>query len=327
MRVEADERISIDGKLDEPAWTRAEPAGDFKQYEPENGEPATEPTQIKVIFDRDNFYLGAQLLDSHPAGILGNQMVRDGALDADDRFIWVLSPFSDHVSGYYFEINPAGAMGDAQLVAAVGGTNFGVTQNRAWDGIWLGRVRRNDTGWTVEVQIPFRTINFDPAVQAWGANFQRTIRRKNEETFWSGWGRNQGIYNLDFAGRIEGIDSVSQGHGFDIKPYLLGSYRNEPARSSSIYKGNEGIDLFYNLTPQIKANFTVNTDFAQTEVDDRQVNLSRFPLFFPEKREFFLDGSVISIFGAKIPRIFPHSFPDASDWTTGRDSLRRSTTA
>ena len=289
MRMGADEKIAVDGHLEEAAWTRAVPITDFKQFEPQNGEPGTERTEIRIIFDKDNLYIGGEFFDTDPKGMLGNQMVRDGGLGADDRFIWVLDPFNDTTSGYYFETNPAGAMGDAQLVPAIGGNNFGVSQNRAWDGIWLARVRRHELGWTVEVQIPFRTLNFDPNGHAWGANFQRTVRRKNEELFWNGWGRNQGIYSLAFAGQIEGISDVTQGHGIDIKPYLLGNYTATPGNST--YKGNEGIDFFYNLTPQIKANFTINTDFAQTEVDDRQVNLTRFPLFFPEKRDFFLESS------------------------------------
>jgi Domain of unknown function (DUF5916) len=289
LRIMADEKIGVDGRLDEAAWMRAVPITDFKQFEPRNGEPGTERTEIRIIFDKDNLYIGGEFFDSDPKGLLGNQMVRDGGLGADDRFIWVLDPFNDTTSGYYFETNPSGAMGDAQLVPAIGGGNFGVTQNRAWDGIWLARVRRHELGWTVEVQIPFRTLNFDPNGRAWGANFQRTVRRKNEEMFWNGWGRNQGIYSLSFAGQIEGIGGVTQGHGLDIKPYLLGNYSSVPGNST--YKGNEGIDFFYNVTPQIKANFTINTDFAQTEVDDRQVNLTRFPLFFPEKRDFFLESA------------------------------------
>jgi hypothetical protein len=213
MRMGADEKIAVDGRLEEAAWTRAVPITDFKQFEPQNGEPGTERTEIRIIFDKDNLYIGGEFFDSDPSGLLGNQMVRDGGLGADDRFIWVLDPFNDSTSGYYFETNPAGAMGDAQLVPAIGGGNFGVSQNRAWDGIWLARVRRHELGWTVEVQIPFRTLNFDPSGNAWGANFQRTVRRKNEEVFWNGWGRNQGIYSLAFAGQIEGISDVSQGHG------------------------------------------------------------------------------------------------------------------
>ena len=187
MRLNPDERIAVDGVLDEPSWRRAQPVTDLKQSEPRNGEPGTERTQIRILFNADNLYIGAQLFDSDPAGVLGNQMIRDGALAGDDRFVWVLDPLNDRRSGYFFEVNPAGAMGDAQLIAAQGGGTIGLTQNRSWNGIWLARVRRNDQGWTVEAEIPFRTLNFDPGSEEWGANFQRTVRRKNEDDFWSGW--------------------------------------------------------------------------------------------------------------------------------------------
>jgi hypothetical protein len=294
VRLNPDEKISVDGRLDEPVWERAVPASDFRQVDPRNGEPASERTEIRIVFDRNNLYIGAQFYDSDPSGMLGNQMIRDGGLGSDDRFMWVLDPFNDQRSGYFFETNPSGVLSDAQLVAATGGNNVGTQQNRAWDGIWMLRVRRDELGWTAEVEIPFRTLNFNPNGDAWGFNVLRTVRRKNEDSLWSGWGRNQGLYNLTAAGRIEGISDVSQGYGLDVKPYLIGTYTTAPGRvppADSTYKGDGGLDFFYNLTPQLKANVTVNTDFAQTEVDDRQVNLTRFPLFFPEKRDFFLDGA------------------------------------
>ncbi len=291
IRLDSTERIVVDGLLDEPSWERAQPITDFRQSEPRNGEAGTERTQVRMLFSRDNLYIGARLFDSDPDGILGNQMIRDGALNADDRFMWMLDPLNDRRSGFYFEVNPAGAMGDAQLVPGAGGATA-ITQNRAWNGIWLARVRRSDEGWTVEVEIPFHTLNFDPNATEWGANFQRTVRRKTEEDFWSGWARNQGLLTLASAGRVVGISDVSQGHGLDIKPYVLGTYLQQsgPGRPA-VYRGSEGLDLFYNITPQLRANLTLNTDFAQTEVDDRQVNLTRFPVFFPEKRDFFLESS------------------------------------
>jgi hypothetical protein len=284
---EAD-RVQMDGVLDESAWARAGLISSFTQSDPQNGAPATERTEIRILFDEDRLYIGADFFDSNPSALLGNQMVRDGSLDADDRFIWVLDPLYSQTNGYYFEVNPAGAMGDAQLVTAT--SNVGTTQNRAWDGIWMARVRRHDRGWTAEIEIPFRTLNFDPRQQAWGANFQRTVRRKNEESFWSSWGYTQGIYSLDTAGRIEGLTNISQGLGLDVKPYAIGSY-TQASGTPATADGNAGLDLLYSVTPQLKANLTINTDFAQTEVDDRQVNLTRFPLFFPEKRDFFLEGS------------------------------------
>ena len=197
------ERIAVDGRLDEAVWQRAVPATDFAQLDPQNGAPATERTEVRVAFDRDRLYFGVDCFDSEPARLLGNQMVRDGPLAADDRFMWALDPYFNQRSGYFFEINPSGAMGDGLLVPAAGGggggstgLGFGVTQSRAWDGIWLARVDRHERGWTAEIEIPFRTLNFDPRAAAWGANFQRTVRRKNEESLWTGYGRNQGLYNL-----------------------------------------------------------------------------------------------------------------------------------
>ena len=291
VRINPDDRITIDGKLDESSWQRIQPVTDFIQQDPANGQPASERTELRVLFDRDNLYIGVECFDSDPAGLLFNQMMRDGSLDGDDRFMWVLDSYNTQQSAYYFEVNPAGAMGDALVVPAQGG-NFGSALNRAWDGIWLAKVQRHEHGWTAEVEIPFKTLNFDPSAESWGANFQRTIRRKNEEVFWSGFARNQGLLVLTGEGRLEGISDVSQGVGLDIKPYVLGSWRQVTGGASpTTATGTSGVDFFYNVTPQLKVNLTVNTDFAQTEVDDRQVNLTRFGLFFPEKREFFLEGS------------------------------------
>jgi hypothetical protein len=291
VRINTDERISIDGKLDESPWQRVPPVTDFIQQDPDNGQPASERTELRVLFDRDKLYIGVECFDADPAGLLFNQMMRDGALDGDDRLMWVLDSYNTQQSAYYFEVNPAGAMGDALVVPAQGG-NFGSALNRAWDGIWVAKVQRHRQGWTAEVEIPFKTLNFDPAAEYWGANFQRTIRRKNEEVLWSGFARNQGLLILAGEGRLEGISDVSQGVGLDVKPYVLGSRRDVlNSGSPATNKGTGGVDFFYNVSPQLKVNLTVNTDFAQTEVDDRQVNLSRFGLFFPEKREFFLEGS------------------------------------
>ena len=291
VRLSPEEEITLDGQLKEAVWERAAPATDFKQLDPINGEPATERTEIRVVFEENNLYIGAEFFDSNPDGLLANQMIRDGSLGADDRFMWVIDPQNDQRSGYFFEVNPAGAMGDAQLVPGTAGT-FGTTENRAWDGIWTARVRTHDAGWTVEVEIPFSTINFDPGAEAWGANFQRTVRRKNEEVFWSGWARNEGLFILTAAGRIEGIRGISQGMGLALQPYVTGTYSeviDDPTPPD--YSADAGLDVFYKLTPQLQANLTINTDFAQTEVDDRQVNLTRFRLFFPEKRDFFLESA------------------------------------
>lgn len=291
-RLNDGETIVLDGMPDEPAWRRAGVATDFMQRDPVTGAPATERTEVRVLFDRTRLLIGATLLDSEPDRLLGNQMQRDQPFGADDRFMWGIDTYLDGRTGYFFEINPSGAMGDG-IVTGPGGGPFGGQMNKSWDGIWIARVRRTDRGWSAEIEIPFRTINFDPKATAWGINFQRTVRRKNEESLWSGWMRNEGLLRMSNAGRLTGVRDVSQGLGVDFKPYGLGGVGNAPGRGepATTGDGNAGADVFYSLTPKLRANFTVNTDFAETEVDTRRTNLTRFPLFFPERRDFFLEGA------------------------------------
>jgi hypothetical protein len=296
LRVTDGDRLTIDGTLDEAIWTRAEPATDFRQRDPDNGAAATERTEVRIVFDRDRLVLGIVCFDSEPHRLLGNQMQRDQSFGADDRFMWSLDPYLNGRTGYFFEINPSGAMGDGLIAGSTGpggNDDLGGDVSKSWDGIWLARVRRTEIGWTAEVEIPFKTLNFNPDAGAWGANFQRTVRRKNEESLWTGWLRNEGLTRMSNAGRVEGVRDISQGIGLDVKPYVVGSLSNAPGRGAPATIGDAdiGVDFFYNVTPALEATFTVNTDFAETEVDERQVNLTRFPLFFPEKREFFLAGS------------------------------------
>jgi hypothetical protein len=291
-RLDAGERIALDGRLDEGVWKRAAPAKDFIQIDPQNGKPATEPTEVRIVISKDAFYMGVTAFDSEPDKWLGYQRRRDEFLPADDRFMWRIDTFLDERSGYFFEMNPSGLMADAV---------FGVNgMNRAWDGIWNARVRHSEIGWTIEIEIPFRTLNFDPNNDTWGINFQRTVRRKNEDSIWMGWARNQGLDRMTNAGHVNGISGVTQGLGLDVKPYGLVSTESAPIAGAPGWDGsrNAGVDVFYNPTPGLRANVTVNTDFAQTEVDQRQVNLTRFSLFFPERRDFFLDGATFFDFAS-----------------------------
>ncbi|MGH9219894.1 MAG: DUF5916 domain-containing protein [Vicinamibacterales bacterium] len=294
-RLAAGESIVLDGAPDESVWQRAVPATNFLQRDPDNGAPASEKTEVRVLFDRDRIVLGITCFDSEPDRLLGNQMQRDQSFESDDRFMFAIDPFFDGRTGYFFEINPSGAMGDGLISGPTGGGfgGFGGEMEKSWDGIWLARVRQTATGWTAEVEIPFKTVNFNPDTETWGANFQRTVRRKNEESLWTGWLRDEGLTRMSNAGRIGGITGISQGIGLDLKPYLLGAATAAPGRSAPATIGdwNVGLDGFYNVTPSLKANFSINTDFAETEVDERRTNLTRFPLFFEEKREFFLDGA------------------------------------
>jgi hypothetical protein len=291
VRLAEGESIALDGRLEEDVWRRAQPARDFNQVDPLNGQPATEQTEVRIAFDNDSLFMGVTCFDSDPDGWIGFQRRRDEFLPADDRFMWTIDTFLDARSGYFFEMNPSGLMADSL---------FGLNgDNRQWDGIWTARVRRSEIGWTIEIQIPFRTLNFNPNNDTWGFNFQRTVRRKAEDSIWSGWARNQGLRRMTNAGRVTGISNVSQGRGLDIKPYGVFTSEAEAGRGqpSMDPKATAGIDFFYNPTPLLRTNLTINTDFAQTEVDQRQVNLSRFSLFFPEKRDFFLDGAIFFDFG------------------------------
>lgn len=291
VRLGEDERIRLDGVLDEPIWQRIQPASDFLQQEPQEGGEPSERTEVRIAYSRDNLYLGVTLFDSNPRGILAHQRQRDAGLGTDDRFMWILDTFRDGRTGYFFEINPAGLRGDG-LLRRGGGVN------KSWDGIWDVRVTRDEHGWTAEIRMPFRTLNFDPAASSWGINFQRTVRRKSEEILWSGHRRNQGLFQPVHAGLLTGLEGISQGMGLEVKPYVSVAARAATERGVSEWESpaTTGFDLSYSLTPGLRASLSVNTDFAEAEVDQRRVNLTRFPLRFPEQRDFFLEGSGVFVF-------------------------------
>jgi hypothetical protein len=290
VRLEGEDRIRLDGFLDENIWDRVPAATDFLQQEPQQGAPATERTEVRIAYDEQNLYLGVMLYDSDPEGVIGRALQRDAGLGSDDRFMWLLDTFTDGRTGYFFEINPAGLMGDGLL--------RGTSVNKSWDGIWEASVRRGEHGWSAEIRIPFRTLNFDPARDSWGINFQRTIRRKNEESLWSGHLRNQGLTRPEHAGRVTGLQGMSQGVGLQVKPYAVASWQHTPGGAAPGTKTptDMGLDVTYSITPSLRASLTINTDFAEAEVDQRRVNLTRFPQSFPERRDFFLEGSNVYSF-------------------------------
>ena len=293
-RLAENESMRLDGLLDEPFWRNIPAVDNFTQQDPQEGGEPTQKTEIYIAYDESNLYIGAMLYDSSPDQILAFQKRRDQGLGADDRFMWILDTFNSGRNAYFFETNPAALRGDGLLTVGQG-RNL----NKAWDGIWDVRTNINDDGWSVEVVIPFRSLDFDPQNSTWGINFQRTVRRVNEEILWSGWRRNQGLFRPQNAGLLTGITGISQGLGLEVKPYITGN-RNvtQPLGEAKTTdaSADAGFDVSYSFTPSIRASLTINTDFAETEVDQRRVNLTRFPIRFPEQRDFFLEGSGIFSF-------------------------------
>lgn len=285
-RLQDVDTIELDGYLSESFWEMIPAAANFLQQEPVEGANASEQTVVKVSYDKQNLYIGVVLYDSDPSQIKAFQRRRDQPLNTDDRFVFILDTYNDQRSAYYFEINPAGLMRDGLIR-----TGQGSSLNIAWDGIWRAWVKQGDFGWSAEIRIPLMTLNFNPNNETWGINFQRTIRRKNEETLWSGHLRNQGVLRPQNAGSLTGLRGLSQGVGLEFIPYALMTHvkrKNDDVDDLSFTTGGE---INYSITSNLRAAVSINTDFAETEVDDRQVNLTRFPLVFPERRAFFLEGS------------------------------------
>jgi hypothetical protein len=306
--VRVQEPISIDGRLDEPVWQRVEigiAATGFVQRQPRPGEPASERTEVRLAFDNDNLYVAIRAYDSDPAAIISQEMRRDGsgggggfgslagAYNNDDSVALIFDSFLDRRNAFYFETNPNGARADA-LIENEGRPGFD------WDGVWNAAGRRDDQGWTAELVIPFTTLRFDPATDAWGLQIRRLIRRKNEEVFWAPLGIDAQGERVSRAGLLAGMGGLQRGINLRIKPFGVASSTrdyDEPDRPQG-ENADVGIDLLrWGVTDSMTLDVTVNTDFAQVEVDDQQVNLTRFSLFFPEKREFFLENAGIFEYG------------------------------
>ena len=296
--------LNMDGIVDEAFWLNIPGNGNFLMQEPKEGGEPTERTEIRVAFDNQNIYIAVICHDSNPSGIKAFQKKRDASLETDDRFRWIFDTFMDKRRAYFFEINPLGLRGDGLI-----SSGQGQTLNKDWDGIWKSWTHIGDFGWSAEIKIPFMSINFDPKSDVWGINFQRTIRRKNEEQLWTGHRRNQGLLRPQNAGILTGLVNPSQGVGLEVVPYAIAQAGKEYDDDLDQYINDKsadmGFDLNYKITSQLNASFTYNTDFAQTEVDDRQINLTRFPLRFPEKRDFFLEGSSILQFAPQ-SRVDPY---------------------
>ena len=292
-----DQGPQLDGLLDEKVWLSAVVIDDFIQQEPSEGDPATERTVVRLLYDARSLYIGVEALDSDPEGVIATEMRRDSSrLFDEDNFQIILDTFDDSRSGYMFVTNPLGGKLEQQ-VAEEGEGGFG--QNSAninvnWDGVWHVAARRTPEGWVAEIAIPMVTLRFPRAQhQVWGVNFMRNIRRKNEQVFWAPIPKAYRLTRVSLAGTLTGLDSVNRGMDLRMTPYILVGGRQDRLASALDGSGfnDVGLDVKYGVVSGLNLDVTLNTDFAQVEVDEQQVNLTRFPLFFPEKRDFFLENS------------------------------------
>jgi hypothetical protein len=289
--VRATGRITLDGALDEPAWGAAPVAHGFIQNDPREGEPATYDTEVRVIYDDEAVYFGVFAHDNEPRRLAVNDLKKDFNTASSDGFRIILDTFYDERNAYEFATNPAGAKWDAQM------TNEGRENNSNWDGIWDVSTRVGETGWYAEFRIPFRTLKFTAAdIQTWGVNFERKVRRLNEDSYWSPLPRIYDLERVSLAGTVAGMRGLRQGKNIRVKPYVS-SASNALAQRPADGDLDAGFDVKYGVTSGLVWDFTVNTDFSQAEADEQQINLTRLSLLFPEKRDFFLENSGIFQFG------------------------------
>lgn len=286
--------IRLDGVLDEDGWRQAEAASDFVQQDPHVGEPVSERTEVRVLVDAAAIYIGVVCHDSDPRGVIARELRRDNPLAADDRFEILLDTFHDHRNAYHFVVNPLGTQYDALI------TDEGHDVNAEWNERWWSETRITNDGWTAELKIPLTALRSGPDLDAFGVNFKRYIRRKNESAHWTGWSRDFPFLQISQAGHLVGVGQLKTGLKLRLKPYLLGGLRGTAGASRSDIGRLDDVGLEtlrFSVTPGLTAELTANTDFAQTDVDEAVVNLTRFPLFFPERREFFLERAGIFEFG------------------------------
>ena len=298
--AQATSAITVDGSPDEAAWDAALPITDFVQQEPSVNEPVSERTEVRVLFDLEALYFAIRFDDSEPGGVTAREFRRDNNLVDDDRFEVVIDTFHDHRNAFYFVVNPLATQFDAIV------TDEGQDVNAEWDERWWSEANITDDGWTAEIRIPFTTLRSQAGIDTFGINFKRFIRRKNETAQWMGWDRAFSFMQVSQAGHLTGVEGIETGLKLRIKPYVLGGMNQNRAALGPTFTdrtGDIGLEIAkFSLTSGLTAEITANTDFAQAEVDEAVVNLTRFPIFFPEKREFFLERAGIFEFGLGVRR-------------------------
>src|SRR5437868_1520391 len=295
--VRITEALKIDGLLDEAAWSLVQPATEFLQQQPTEGAPASERTEVRVLFDDRNIYFGIRAFDSDAKHINARELVRDADFSNDDTVSIVLDTYHDRRNAFRFIVNPLGTQQDALI------TDEGRDINITWNGSWISAGRIDGQGYTVEIEIPLTTLRFKEVIDSWGFNISGVIRRKNEQNLWTSWQRSFGLERVSQAGELVGVEEIRRRRLREIKPYASGEWREgvpivgRNGLDAGV-RANVGIEVAkLGITPSLTAEFTVNPDFGQAEVDNQIVNLSRFSVFFPEKRDFFLENSGIFLFG------------------------------
>ena len=300
--VRVDQPPKIDGVLDDDIWKKAPLIEEFTQQEPKEGAAASERTEVRVVYDGKTLHIGVHAFDVQPSSIVATEMRRDSdRLLDEDNFQIILDTFNDSRNGYMFVTTPLGAKLEQQISEEGEGNNrtgLGLVNsniNKNWDGIWDVAARITDDGWTAEIAIPLTTLRFtDGAEQTWGINFMRNIRRKNEQVFWAPIPKAYTLTRVSQAGSLVGLQSLNHGLDLKLKPYVVSGVRDTKTSASlqtTSFLRDVGFDMKYGVTGGMNADVTYNTDFAQVEVDEQQVNLTRFSLFFPEKRDFFLENA------------------------------------
>src|SRR6267154_2235959 len=282
----------LDGTMNDLLWQLANPITDFRQREPHEGEPPTEKTEVRILYTRHAVYFGIHCFDSEPSRIVATELRRDVSQDLDDYFEILIDSSHDRRDAYVFQVNPLGTQIDG-LIVEEQGNNSSADFDSGWDGVWISEARITVDGWTATVEIPFTTLNFTQSKNViWGLNFKRFIRRKNEEDLWSAYRRTFGITKVSRAGELTGITDIGAGRLFIVKPYGLTQYDKKSGENPK-FPLTGGLDVKYGLRSNLVANLTANTDFADTDVDQQQFNLTPFKIFIPEKRRFFLENTGI----------------------------------
>ncbi|HET7306907.1 MAG TPA: DUF5916 domain-containing protein [Gammaproteobacteria bacterium] len=272
--------IHLDGRLTEAAWQKAD-AIHLTQAAPKPGQPTPFTTTVRVLRNGQHLYFGIVCHDPHPADIAIHTLQRDAYLGNDDNVVLTFDTFGGGRIGYWFQVNAGGARADG-LISAGGNTD------NNWDGIWDAAVQRTADGWTAEIVIATRSLQFRSSLTQWGFNVERYIPRKQLTLRWTGINLNASVYDLHRSGALAGVTGLAQGVGLDVAPYALVRHDSNPGSGRNV---EAGVDIRYNFTPQLEGLLTVNPDFAEAEAEHAQINLGRFSLFFPEKRAFFLEGS------------------------------------